>query len=210
MKKFCPKCNTEHNIESFTKDKTTSDGFYYMCKTCKRAESNKRYKMNASQQQYIKENTRNRREFHRKVVNGIKTSLGCMLCGENSHPSVLEFHHKFDNKDIGISQNVTLNLQKVFAEIQKCVCLCANCHRKVHANILDVSTVEVVTQQAISDSLKKQGIDDINSIVYSSRRKPTTKCWMYNAELKHQCKVLNEHVSEFLEKGYVLGIKPRI
>ena len=125
MKKFCPKCNTEHNIESFTKDKTTSDGFYYMCKTCKRAESNKRYKMNASQQQYIKENTRNRREFHRKVVNGIKTSLGCMLCGENSHPSVLEFHHKFDNKDIGISQNVTLNLQKVFAEIQKCVCLYA-------------------------------------------------------------------------------------
>lgn len=48
MKKFCPKCNTEHNIESFTKDKTTSDGFYYMCKTCKRAESNKRYNMNST------------------------------------------------------------------------------------------------------------------------------------------------------------------
>lgn len=209
MKKFCPKCNTEQNTSTFTKDRTTSDGLYYICKTCKRAETNKRYKLNISQQQYIKEHTKNRREVHKKIINSIKTNLGCMVCGENSHYSLIEFHHKFDNKDMVISQNINRNLKKVFTEIQKCICLCANCHRKVHADILDVSNVQVVSSQTLDAIIKEQGIEDINIITYDSTKKPTTKCWMYNAELQHQCKVSNEHVSDFLSKGYVLGIKPR-
>ena len=31
-----------------------------------------------------------------------------------------------------------LKIKKLLAEIKKCVCLCSNCHRKVHAGIINL------------------------------------------------------------------------
>ena len=60
----------------------------------------------------------------------------CEACGYNSCLDALEFHHRDPNgKDFSISQRGhTRSWEKVRAEIDKCLLLCANCHREVHAN----------------------------------------------------------------------------
>lgn len=58
----------------------------------------------------------------------------CAKCGEQ-RPYVIEFHH-IDPKDksfeVGkaVSGNVNRNL--ILSEIEKCVCLCSNCHNEYH------------------------------------------------------------------------------
>jgi len=62
----------------------------------------------------------------------------CISCGE-SDPIVIDFHHLNENeKEYGISQLIQTNssISKIKNEIDKCVCLCSNCHRKVHGGTL--------------------------------------------------------------------------
>lgn len=66
-----------------------------------------------------------------------KNNLICKLCGE-SESCCLEFHHTDNNKEGNISQLITNNgwsWNAVKLEIDKCVVVCANCHRKIHAGI---------------------------------------------------------------------------
>ena len=60
----------------------------------------------------------------------------CTDCGfETEHLGVYEFHHPDPNeKDFAISQNgATRSWEKTAAELDKCVMLCANCHRIRHS-----------------------------------------------------------------------------
>lgn len=61
---------------------------------------------------------------------------GCLLCPEKD-PCCLVFHHLDpEAKRFGIGRSRTmpkLFLAEIKAELRKCVCLCWNCHRKVHA-----------------------------------------------------------------------------
>ena len=64
-----------------------------------------------------------------------KASLSCTKCGE-SHPATLDFHHvvrdKTNKKVFKLVHN--RNWTALMDEIAKCVVLCANCHRKHHAD----------------------------------------------------------------------------
>lgn len=63
---------------------------------------------------------------------------GCALCGEDE-PCCLSAHHLDPTaKDFNIAQGARMNVsvKKFKEELSKCVCLCENCHRKVHAGIL--------------------------------------------------------------------------
>jgi hypothetical protein len=62
----------------------------------------------------------------------------CEICGYNTCNEALEFHHKDPNqKDFGIShKGYVKSWEKVKIEIDKCVLLCANCHREVHSGLL--------------------------------------------------------------------------
>jgi|SRR6185312_3407589 len=55
-------------------------------------------------------------------------------CGE-SDPVCLDFHHARGGKDISISRAVKngLSIETIKLEISKCVVVCSNCHRKLHA-----------------------------------------------------------------------------
>lgn len=61
---------------------------------------------------------------------------GCFICSE-VEPACLDFHH-LGGKDYIVSAMLGMNDVKVTEEISKCVVLCANCHRKVHAGLLDI------------------------------------------------------------------------
>ena len=59
----------------------------------------------------------------------------CQLCGYKKCTEALEFHH-FDNKSFGISQKgYTRSWENVEKELDKCILLCANCHREVENGV---------------------------------------------------------------------------
>lgn len=58
----------------------------------------------------------------------------CSNCGYNKCKDALEFHHKNETKEFGISQSGhTRSWDRVKQELDKCILLCANCHREAHA-----------------------------------------------------------------------------
>lgn len=60
-------------------------------------------------------------------------------CGYDKYIGALEFHHLFGDKDFGIShKGYTRSWERVKTELDKCIMLCANCHREVHGNILKI------------------------------------------------------------------------
>jgi hypothetical protein len=64
----------------------------------------------------------------------------CVICGYDRCYKALEFHHKDgdekSDKSFGISQNGMLaRWDKLVEEVEKCVLLCANCHREVHEGL---------------------------------------------------------------------------
>ena len=58
----------------------------------------------------------------------------CEICGYNKCLGALDFHHLDPNqKDFAISNsNIYKNLDKLKEEIDKCILVCANCHREIH------------------------------------------------------------------------------
>lgn len=62
----------------------------------------------------------------------------CCLCGYNKYIGALEFHHINPNeKEFNICTGNNRALEKELIEIKKCILLCSNCHREVHAGLYD-------------------------------------------------------------------------
>lgn len=67
----------------------------------------------------------------------------CYICGYNKYLGALEFHHLNPNeKDFGISnKGYTRSFEKVKEELDKCILVCSNCHKEIHAGLINVSLV---------------------------------------------------------------------
>ena len=61
-------------------------------------------------------------------------SMGCRVCGE-AEPIALDFHHLDPAQKDGSPLRQS-SVKRALAEAAKCVILCANCHRKVHAGLI--------------------------------------------------------------------------
>jgi hypothetical protein len=56
----------------------------------------------------------------------------CAICGYDRCPTAFDFHHVDPwAKDFAISQRMT-SFRAIQRELDKCVLLCATCHREVH------------------------------------------------------------------------------
>lgn len=56
----------------------------------------------------------------------------CSICGYDKCLKALEFHH-LKNKDFGLSEKgITRSWEKMKLELDKCILVCANCHRELH------------------------------------------------------------------------------
>jgi hypothetical protein len=75
-----------------------------------------------------------RREKLRTWFKDYKKTLYCNNCPE-SRWYVLDFHHRDpETKEISISYVINWGWSKkrIMKEVEKCDCLCANCHRELH------------------------------------------------------------------------------
>ena len=95
----------------------------YAEKARKWREENKEY--NRTKQ---REDKRKRKEQAIKYLGG-----HCNRCKQTFHPAVYEFHHLDPaTKDRDPSKMLQLSWTRLQAELDKCVLLCANCHRLTH------------------------------------------------------------------------------
>ena len=80
-----------------------------------------------------------RRSLLRDIANKAKIQLGCAKCGYNIYYGALEWHHdgdsdtKIANPGDILSSGSIKDYEKYLIETEKCILLCANCHREIHA-----------------------------------------------------------------------------
>lgn len=85
---------------------------------------------------YIVNAVRKRRKKIREMAVAYKGGR-CERCAYDRVIDVLEFHHRDPSqKDFGISaRGYTRSWERVRSELDKCMLLCANCHRELHVQL---------------------------------------------------------------------------
>ena len=120
VEKKCSRCNSIKLSSEFYNRRQGAD-FSPYCKICT-----------------IEQTLERQRNFKIKCVEykGEK----CQICSYNKYVGALEFHHlNPSEKDFSIS-NVKLYSfsDTIKKELDKCILVCSNCHREIHANIIVV------------------------------------------------------------------------
>lgn len=95
----------------------------------------------ASNQRYYSKNrekvlglNRQNKQRNAQHLAQVKQQRGCQTCGYNKCAAALDFHH-LGSKSFELSRAATMgmSIQSLDDEIAKCIVLCANCHRELHA-----------------------------------------------------------------------------
>ena len=120
--KICSTCKIKKPLSDFFKKKESKDGHQSWCKHCK----NKKNQADC----------KSRREKNREKLYA-KMGHACQRCG-----FIPECHAAFDlhhldptEKERNITDLMLGSWEKLEKELNKCVLLCANCHRTVHYNL---------------------------------------------------------------------------
>lgn len=157
MTKICTQCGRELSDDHFYRWKYGADGLRRQCKDCCKSSNNQYYAANsesvkAKVKEYatanrdrlreyykeyrlenlerIKDNRKEQYVMHRDKLDSYKTP--CAKCGE-TRLYLMDFHHVNPmNKSFTIIDKFRSTDDVLTCEIQKCICLCANCHREFH------------------------------------------------------------------------------
>lgn len=130
----------KYNLKSRYYEKEISETKY--CKYCETVKKNKDFyvikknKLSAYCKKYTNIQTVKRQKSLKEKCVEYKGGK-CEICGYNKCISALEFHHINPNeKDFQMSKykRYVFN-EKVKEELDKCVLLCANCHREEHSKL---------------------------------------------------------------------------
>lgn len=129
-KKKCTMCGKRQKLSAFPKKHDNKDKLSNKCRLCckisfrKYASKNKKRIAAQQRKRAILLSTRNRNFIYNYLL-----THPCVKCGEKD-PVVLEFDHLRDKK-YNISQmTLSITIELIQKEIDKCQILCANCHRR--------------------------------------------------------------------------------
>lgn len=135
--KICKKCNKDKELALFNKSASRKEGTRSYCKECERKDAKEFYKKNS---QPYKDRAKKNKTILKIHLNAflfkLKKDSGCTLCPEKEI-ACLDFHHIIKGKPVTRmtnSSNVSL-----CRELNKCIIVCCNCHRKIHANLIEVN-----------------------------------------------------------------------
>lgn len=80
-------------------------------------------------------------------------ATGCIVCPEKEPCCLVAHHIDSAEKDfaLGVARYGGHGRMRVMRELAKCVCLCANCHAKLHASVIAISrkTLRVSAKRAM-------------------------------------------------------------
>lgn len=85
-------------------------------------------------------------DFRRRRKENLIKVMGskCAICGYDKAIGALEFHHLVpEEKSYGLSaQGTCHDLERDLEEVQKCILVCANCHREIHNNFYSLEELK--------------------------------------------------------------------
>jgi len=92
-------------------------------------------------QELVKVNQKRYRQQIAELVTKFREH-GCRFCPEKATCCLSAHHLDPAKKDFSISQagNKGASLEKVVAELEKCICVCHNCHAKIHAGLISAAS----------------------------------------------------------------------
>lgn len=115
MKKICTNCRQKLHTDDFYSDRNK-------CKKCVSI-----YHARRKQDKF-------------DFVDDVKRAYGCQFCYEDDI-CCFDFHHldpQTKTSAISIMITTRQTISKLIDELNKCVCVCSNCHRKIHAGKIKV------------------------------------------------------------------------
>lgn len=65
----------------------------------------------------------------------------CQRCGYDTTVKALDFHHLDPNKKDFTISNGNFKLTEAIEESKKCILICSNCHRELHAGVWEVEEI---------------------------------------------------------------------
>lgn len=129
--KICMNCGEEKALDQFNKKETNKDRLQKWCRICQNTKNRQHYQTNKPY--YYSRNKRRVTET-REWIRELRSTLKCIRCGESDY-ACLDFHHIDPaSKDFAIGSILDKGWRKerIMKEIDKCIVLCSNCHRKHH------------------------------------------------------------------------------
>lgn len=81
-----------------------------------------------------------------KYVELIKTKMyggACARCGYNTCYHALDFHHIDPSQKDTIISSDNITIEKAIDESKKCILLCANCHKELHAGLWELAALNL-------------------------------------------------------------------
>ena len=133
--KKCALCKTEKHLADFNLDGSSPDGKGYYCRDCANAKAREHHAKKSSDPAWVAKKNRKDRDRVRALKQKAVEYMGskCHDC-QTVYPNyVYDFHHldgdtKLDNPSALLRS--TWDRAKV--ELDKCIMVCANCHRGRH------------------------------------------------------------------------------
>ena len=113
--KYCPACDTWKLHSEFYTRRARKDSLMGWCRVCSKQSALKRQ--------------------HEVKQQAVEYKGGCcQKCGYAKYIGALDFHHLDPaSKDPSWAVMKTSSLKTLKPELDKCILLCANCHRETHA-----------------------------------------------------------------------------
>lgn len=127
----CSKCGESKTASCFPLARARASGYYSWCKACVRRRN----------REIGKRNNAKTKELYGELRRASVREAGgkCSHCDFDRYMAALEFHH-VGNKEANVGvlmQRAARGNSKYLAllqkEISKCILLCSNCHRGLHA-----------------------------------------------------------------------------
>lgn len=131
-RKVCTVCGKRKALSKFYRRASSSDGVRSACKECSKTQQHAYTRTHLGQ---LVQSKKDRRARMRVWFQKLKSRAACKACGEDD-PRCLDFHHRDPTeKEFKLADAIRQgwSKKKIVEEIAKCDVLCANCHRKHHA-----------------------------------------------------------------------------
>lgn len=133
------------------------------------------------------------KRWRNKTKEKIVLAMGgkCQICGYDKCSDALELHHIDPSKKELSFSRVRANpisIQKISEELKKCILLCSNCHREIHAGLVELpEKYSVLNEDILLDKgnkiCKKEGCGNKIPIVFD-RDYCSPQCAGYDNALK--------------------------
>lgn len=132
--KVCNQCGETKPLSAYYPHKDCVGGVQGTCKECRRSQNKQWQAANRARRQHAEKDRARTRKQEYVIRRGSK----CYDC-EGKYPDcVYEFHH-LDPESKEVNPSVAFKRPKWESELDKCVMLCANCHRIRHMEMRDES-----------------------------------------------------------------------